>query len=102
MTESADNSAGLRQELEKLKADFAALAQDLQSLARTAAGTARRAAAAEGGRLGAEIDETLRDLRQRGDKALEDAKEAVQERPLAALLMALLVGFVLARLLDRR
>jgi ElaB/YqjD/DUF883 family membrane-anchored ribosome-binding protein len=100
--ERADEVRILREELAKVRADIAALAKDLRDLGLAAAGTAQHAAEAEGERLKTGIDETLAELRQRGEKTLQDAKASVEERPLFAVLVALAVGFILGRVLDRR
>jgi ElaB/YqjD/DUF883 family membrane-anchored ribosome-binding protein len=100
--EKSDEARVLREELAKVRADIAALAKDLRDLGVAAAGTAQRAAEAEGERLKTGIDDTLDELRRRGEKTLHDAKATVEERPLFAVLVALMVGFVLGRMLDRR
>jgi ElaB/YqjD/DUF883 family membrane-anchored ribosome-binding protein len=100
--ERSDEVRALREELAKVRADIAALAKDLRDLGLVAAGTAQRAAEAEGERLKTNIDDTLEELRRRGEKTLHDAKASVEERPIFAVLVALVVGFVLGRMLDRR
>jgi len=97
-----DDIAILHDELVKLRADIATLAKDLRSLGLAAAGTAQHAAEAGGERLRTDIDEAISELRQRGEKTLQDAKASVEERPLFTLLIALVVGFILGRVVDRR
>lgn len=97
-----DDNGSLRDDLDKLRADIATLAADLRSLGLAAADTARRAAGSEGDHLKAEFDEAVADLRRRGEKTLKDAKASVEERPLLTMLVALAIGFILGRLLDRR
>src|SRR5215475_8092065 len=94
--------ATLREDLAKLKADIGGLAKDLKDFGSAAAGAAGRAAREKGERLRGEIDETIDDLSERGEQTLRDARAKIEERPLAAVLIALLVGLVLGRLLDRR
>jgi len=94
--------ATLREDLAKLKADIGGLAKDLKDFGTAAAGAAGRAAREKGERLRGEIDETIEDLAERGEQTLRDARAKIEERPLAAVLIALLVGLVLGRLLDRR
>ncbi len=67
-----------------------------------AAGTAQHAAETGGERLRTDINEAISELRRRGEKTLQDAKANVKERPLFALLIALVVGFILGRVVDRR
>jgi ElaB/YqjD/DUF883 family membrane-anchored ribosome-binding protein len=100
--EDRDDVRVLRDELAKLRADIATLAKDLRSLGLAAAGTAQRAAETEGERVRTDIDEALSALRRRGEEALRDAKASVEERPLFAVLIALALGFILGRVLDRR
>lgn len=97
-----DDLDALREEMAKLKADIAALVKDLQGLGLASAGAARRAAETEGERLGANIEEAVAELKRRGEQTLRDAKSVVTEQPILSMLIALIVGFVLGRLLDRR
>lgn len=92
----------LRDELAKLRADIATLAQDLRSLGLAAAGTAQRAAETEGERVRAGMDEVISDLRRQGEETLRGAKASIEERPLFAVLIALALGFILGRVFDRR
>jgi ElaB/YqjD/DUF883 family membrane-anchored ribosome-binding protein len=66
------------------------------------AGAARRAAGAEGEQLGADIEDTIAELKSRGEHTLRATKSAVAEQPILAMLIALIIGIVLGRLLDRR
>jgi ElaB/YqjD/DUF883 family membrane-anchored ribosome-binding protein len=100
--EKSDDIGVLRDELAKLRADVATLVKDLRSLGLAAADTAQRAAETGGDRLRTDIDETISELRRRGEKTLQGAKATVEERPLFALLIALVVGFILGRVVDRR
>jgi ElaB/YqjD/DUF883 family membrane-anchored ribosome-binding protein len=100
--EDQDEVRVLRDELAKVRADIAALAKDLRSLGSTAAGTAQRAAETEGERVRTGIDEAISDLRRQGEETLRGAKASIEERPLFAVLIALALGFILGRVLDRR
>ena len=102
-TRTTEEEVGdLREDIAKLKADIASLAKDLKDLGTAAAGAAKRTAHDKGERLREGLDEALEDLAERGEHAVRDARAKVEERPLAAVLIALLVGLVLGRLLDRR
>lgn len=92
----------MREELAKLRADVAGFADHLRSFSTAAAGAARRATQEKGEELREDIDGTIDDLLKQGNETLKDTKARIEERPLTAVLIALLVGFVLARLLDRR
>jgi ElaB/YqjD/DUF883 family membrane-anchored ribosome-binding protein len=100
--ETKDELGALRDDIAKVKADILTLAEDLRRLGLAAAGTARRSAEAEGERLRTDVDEVIAELRRQGERTLQDAKASVEERPLLAVLIALAVGFVLGRILDRR
>lgn len=78
----------------KLRADIATLAKDLRSLGLAAAGTAQHAAETGGDRLRTDIDEAVSELRRRGEKTLQDARARVEEQPLFAILIALVIGFI--------
>ena len=100
--EEQDDARVLRDELAKLRADIATLAKDLHSLGLAAAGTARRTAETEGERVRTGLDEAIADLRRQGEETLRGAKASIEERPLFAVLIALVIGFILGRVLDRR
>jgi ElaB/YqjD/DUF883 family membrane-anchored ribosome-binding protein len=100
--EKQDDVGILRDELARLRADVAALARDLRSLELAAAGMAQRAAEAKGERVRTDIDEAISDLRRQGEETLRGAKASIEERPLFAVLIALGLGFILGRVLDRR
>jgi ElaB/YqjD/DUF883 family membrane-anchored ribosome-binding protein len=97
-----DDVRALRDELAKLSADFATLARDLRSLGLAAAGTAQRAADTEGERVRTAMDEAISDLRRHGEETLRGAKASIEQKPLFAVLIALALGFILGRALDRR
>jgi len=97
-----DDLDALREEMAKLKADIATVLKDLHGLGLASAGAARRAAATEGERLGADIEETVAELKRRGEQTLRDTKSVVAEQPILSVLIALIVGIVLGRLLGRR
>jgi ElaB/YqjD/DUF883 family membrane-anchored ribosome-binding protein len=97
-----DDLDALREEMARLKADIASLVKDLRSFGLASAGAARRAAETEGERLGADIEEAAAELRRRGEKTLQDAKSVMTEQPILSVLVALIIGIVLGRLLDRR
>jgi ElaB/YqjD/DUF883 family membrane-anchored ribosome-binding protein len=99
-TEESEFEA-LREELARVRTDIAGLADDLRNLAATTASTAKRTAQAKGEELREQIDNELDALLKRGGKTINDAKVQIEERPLTAVLIALFVGFVIARLLGR-
>ncbi len=100
--EDQDEARVLRDELAKVRADIAALAKDLRGLGLAAAGTAQRAAETEGERVRTNMDEAISDFRRQGEETLRGAKASIEERPLFAVLIALALGFILGRVLERR
>ncbi len=92
----------MKEQLEALRRDFAQLANDLKGLGGTAADAARRKAAANGAKLRDDIEGMFDDLVDRGSHVLDDATAKIEQRPIASVLVALLIGFVIGRLLDRR
>ena len=100
--EKPDDVRVLRDELAKLRADIATLARDLHGLGLAAAGTAQRAAETGGERVRSGVEEAMSDLRRQGEETLRGAKASIEERPLFAVLVALALGFILGRILDRR
>ncbi|HUL09715.1 MAG TPA: hypothetical protein VLV76_25520 [Candidatus Acidoferrum sp.] len=100
--EKQDDVRALRDEVARLRADIAALAKDLRSLGTAAAGAAEQAAQSGGERLKTDLDEAIAALRRRAEETLRDAKAGVEERPLFAVLIALAIGFILGKVLDRR
>jgi ElaB/YqjD/DUF883 family membrane-anchored ribosome-binding protein len=99
-TDESDFEA-MREELARVRADIAGLTDDLRSLAATTAGAAKRTAQAKGEKIREQIDSEIDELLKRGGKTIDEAKARIEERPLTAVLIALFVGFVIGRLLDR-
>ena len=100
--EKRDDVGAMRDELAKLRTDIATLARDLRSLGLAAADSAQRAAETGGERVRTGMDEAVSELRRQGEETLRGAKASIEERPLFAVLIALALGFILGRVLDRR
>lgn len=97
-----DDVDALKEDLATLREDMKRLGEDLRGLAGSAAGSARRAAETEGAKLREEVEEAVRSVLGRGNKAVEDVTAQIEQRPLLSVILAFVVGFVLGRLLDRR
>ncbi len=100
-TETGDYDA-LRDELSKLRAHVAGLADDLKGLGAAAAGAGKRAAGEGAERLKEEVGDKFEDLIERGGKTVNDLVKSIEERPMMAVMLAFVLGLILGRLFDRR
>jgi ElaB/YqjD/DUF883 family membrane-anchored ribosome-binding protein len=112
MTETSEHTsaeAEARQafssDLESLKKSFAQLRSDLTSLVGNAVGAGKTsahlvkeqaAAAADG------VKHKLHDLKDHGSETAEAIERKISERPLASVLIAFGIGYVMARLISRK
>jgi len=101
----AEAKQAFSSDLESLKKSFAQLRTDLTSLVGTAVGAGKTsahlmkeqaAAAAEG------VKHKLHDLKDQGGETAEAFQRKIGERPLASVLIAFGVGYVVARFLSRK
>ena len=92
----------LREELGKLRAHVAGLADDLKGLGAAAAGAGKRAAGEQAERLKEEVGDKFDDLIERGGKTVNDLVKSIEERPMMAVMLAFVLGLILGRLFDRR
>jgi ElaB/YqjD/DUF883 family membrane-anchored ribosome-binding protein len=87
--------AALMNDLAALKRDFAALTGHLKA----GAGSAAARDVAE--QLGDEMHRLYEALGQRGERTAKALSRQVEEQPLASVLVAFGLGFILSRLLSR-
>jgi ElaB/YqjD/DUF883 family membrane-anchored ribosome-binding protein len=92
----------LKDDLARLREDFGELAHTLKDLARSGAGAARERLDQGAHGVVDEIRSLLERMRHTGKDAVESVEERVQKNPLAGVLIALGVGFLLGKLLERR
>ena len=92
----------LRADLAKLRADFAGVTDALKEAGQKKAETAREGLADLLKSLRDELGGVLDQARDKGKRSVETVGHQIEERPLASLLTAFGVGFILAKLLDRR
>ena len=92
----------LREDLAKLREDFAGVAEALKDAGHKKAEGAREGLADLLSSVREEIKGALDQARDKGKKSVENVGHQIEERPLTSLLTAFGVGFVLAKLLDRR
>lgn len=89
------DAAALMDDLAALKRDFAALTAHLKAGAGSAA--ARDAA----GQLGDEVHRLYESLAGQSERTAKALSRQVEEQPLASVLIAFGLGFILSRLLSR-
>jgi ElaB/YqjD/DUF883 family membrane-anchored ribosome-binding protein len=105
MTDAIDIDR-LRGDLDALKGDIAALGSEMTSALKAIAGTAQNRARHGYRKAQDNVTSTVSDLKQQGASALEGARstaegleesleDAVRERPLAALGLAIGLGFLI-------
>lgn len=114
MAETAVNpgmnkGANDRAEIDQLKSDLRVLREDLSKLGKDALSATKKSASTAGdaareearkrlGQLGDAWDTT----KDRGVAARHDVERCIEEHPLTSVMIALGVGFVIGKLLDRR
>ena len=102
VSQATDDVAALKADLARLREDIAKMTDDLKNLAATGAETARRRAGDESAKLREEVDAAVTRVLDRGSQTLQDAATEIGKRPLTSALIALVIGLVIGRLLDRR
>jgi ElaB/YqjD/DUF883 family membrane-anchored ribosome-binding protein len=91
----------IQNDVESLKKDMAALREDLKGLTRALVEHGKTEAGETKDRLVSELNKELESAREQGEKAVQSVERQIQERPLISLLVALLLGLVFGKLLDR-
>ncbi|MDW7711579.1 MAG: hypothetical protein SCH98_14010 [Deferrisomatales bacterium] len=91
----------LRADLGKLRADFAGVAEALKDAGHKRADGVREGLADLLHSVREELQSALDHGKDTGKKSVEAVGHQIGQRPLASLLTAFGVGFVLAKLLDR-
>ena len=94
MTTTADVS----KEFDELKADVAALREDVSSLV----GSIRDLAAERARSAGSRVNEVGHRARARASLARDNLEHQIEERPFASVVTCFGIGFVLGMLLDRK
>jgi ElaB/YqjD/DUF883 family membrane-anchored ribosome-binding protein len=96
----ADYNA-LRDDLAALKSDMANLISHLSDRAATGAQSAANGAQSAMGMIDERAREALRGASAEGDRAVKAMGQKVEEQPVTALLIALGIGYIGGRLLQR-
>ena len=92
----------LRADLAKLRSDLAGVAEALKDEGQKKAQSARDGLTDLLHSVKEQIGEALDQAGAKGKRSVEVVGHQIEERPLASLLTAFGVGFILAKLLDRR
>lgn len=92
----------LEESLNRLREDVAGLKSSIAGLGKRGAADARAAADAKLDELHDELERLAGDLHRRGEDTLASVEQRVRDHPLASLFVAVGLGLVLGRILDRR
>lgn len=92
----------LRADLAKLREDFGGVADALKEAGHKKADGVREGLADLLHSVREELRSVLDQGKDKGKKSVEAVENQIEQRPLTSLLTAFGVGFVLAKLLDRR
>ncbi|MBX3351723.1 MAG: DUF883 family protein [Phycisphaeraceae bacterium] len=92
----------LRDDLRAVREDLAALGKDVVSATKTGVHSASAAARDEARKRLEQLGEAWDDAKDTGRAAKRDVEHHIEEHPFAAVMIALGVGVVIGKLLDRR
>jgi ElaB/YqjD/DUF883 family membrane-anchored ribosome-binding protein len=98
----ADEFEALKADLAQLRADISSLTEDLKKAGGAAASAAKRKAREQAEHLRDGAADAFEELSERGSEAMRAATDRIERQPLLAVLIALVIGVILGRLLDRR
>jgi ElaB/YqjD/DUF883 family membrane-anchored ribosome-binding protein len=92
-------------DIENLKSSFSQLRADVTNLLQAALGIGKSTAGAVSGQASHAVDDLkgrLSDLGEKGREGAEVVNEKIRENPMTSALLAMAVGFVLAKLFFTR
>ena len=92
--------AALKDDVARLRADIASLADALTQVASGYTQDAKKQASEKVSQAKARVDEHVDRAVNSGHEAMDNVERRIGERPIASLLTAATVGFILAKLLD--
>lgn len=95
-----DDLAALKSDFENLKQDFSNIADTLKNFTASYTDSAREKVNEGASQVRDKINEQAGQTTAAGKKLVDDLQEQVNQRPIATLLVAATVGFVLAKLLT--
>lgn len=102
-TSSEDISLNaVREDLDQLRADLKNVMEALGRLNSDAGAAVKDQAARAAGTIGRKAEDVLDNLKGEGDRAGKLLAAAVNEHPYSSLAIALAIGIVIGRSLDRR
>jgi ElaB/YqjD/DUF883 family membrane-anchored ribosome-binding protein len=100
---SEDATIGaVREDLDRLRADLKDVMEALGKLNSDAGAAAKDQAARAAGAIGRKAEDIFEDLKGEGERATKLLTNAVNEHPYSSLAIALAIGIVIGRTLDRR
>jgi ElaB/YqjD/DUF883 family membrane-anchored ribosome-binding protein len=92
----------VREDLDQLRADLKSVMEAVGKLNSDASAVAREKAARAASNIGRKAEDIYEDLKSEGERATRLLANAVNEHPYSSLAIALAVGIVIGRSLDRR
>jgi len=92
----------VREDLDLLRADLKGVMEALGKLNSDAGAAAKDQAARAAGTIGRKAEDIFEDLKGEGERATKLLANAVNEHPYSALAIALAIGVIIGRTLDRR
>lgn len=100
--ETRDELDQLREDLKAVRADLAALGKDLVSVTKSGAASASEAARDEARKRLEQLTDAWDDAKDSTRAAKRDVERTIEDHPFASVMIALGVGVVVGKLLDRR
>lgn len=92
----------LKSDIHTLREDLARLGKDVLTATRSASGAAGESARAEARKRLEQLSSAWDEAGARGRAVKHDVEQRIEEHPLAAVMIALGVGVLIGKLLDRR
>jgi ElaB/YqjD/DUF883 family membrane-anchored ribosome-binding protein len=92
----------VREDLDQLRADLKNVMEALAKLNRDAGAAGKDEASRAADTIGRRAEEMFEDLKGEGERATKLLAHAVNEHPYSALAIALAIGVIIGRGLDRR
>lgn len=92
----------VREDLDQLRVDLRGVMEALGKLNSDAGAAVKDQAARAAGTIGRKAEDIFEDLKSEGERATKLLTNAVNEHPYSSLAIALAIGIVIGRTLDRR
>jgi len=92
----------VREDLDRLRADLKDVMEAIGNLKSDTGAAMKDQAARAAGNIGRKAEDIFEDLKGEGERATKLLTAAVNEHPYSSLAIALAIGIVIGRTLDRR